>query len=131
MSFREAFSCDHNMITEEFNFYQALPPKMQTELVEFLWHDKLAKFSHFFPFCEEGFRNEIFMQMFSRSYNPGHEIMWEGQRFSKVSFLIQGRINLQQTNGIKFFQLKPGCVIGDYQTIFGLRANFALRTHIE
>ena len=82
------------MVTEEFGFYQALPPKMQTELVEYLWKDKLAKFSHFFLYCEEGFRNEIFIQMFSRSHYPGQEIMWDGQRFAAVSFLMQGKINM-------------------------------------
>jgi hypothetical protein len=33
-SFKESFSRDHNMIVEEFDFYQQLPPKVQSELVE-------------------------------------------------------------------------------------------------
>ena len=58
-SFLESFSCDINMIVEEFDFYQQLPPKMQTELVEYLFSDMLDRFSHVFSFCEKGFRNEL------------------------------------------------------------------------
>ena len=58
-AFYESFSCDINMIVEEFDFYQQLPPKMQTELVSYLFYDMLNRFKHMFSFCEEGFRNEL------------------------------------------------------------------------
>ena len=58
-SFYESFSCDINMIVEEFNFYQMLPPKMQSELVDYLFYDILDRFKHVFNFCENGFRNEL------------------------------------------------------------------------
>ena len=35
----EAFNNDYNMIIEEFDFYEQLSPKMQSELVEFLFND--------------------------------------------------------------------------------------------
>ena len=46
------------MIVEEFEFYQQLSPKMQTELVEFLFSDTINKFWSNFQFFEKGFRNE-------------------------------------------------------------------------
>ena len=70
-SFHESFSSDINMIVEEFDFYQQLPPKMQTELIEYLFYDMLDRFKHMFSFCEEGFRNELIILMFSRKENPG------------------------------------------------------------
>ena len=33
-SFSESFRGDYNMIIEEFDFYQHLPPKMQSQLIE-------------------------------------------------------------------------------------------------
>ena len=47
------------MIVEEFNFYEQLPPKMQSELVETIFFNIIAQFSHVFAFCEDGFRNEL------------------------------------------------------------------------
>ena len=57
-SFMVSFSSDHNMIVEEFEFYQQLSPKMQSEVVEFLFSDTIQKFWSSFAFFEKGFRNE-------------------------------------------------------------------------
>ena len=65
-SFHESFSGDYNMIVEEFEFYQQLPPKMQSELVEYIFPEVMLKFQHLFNFCEKGFRNELLVQMYSR-----------------------------------------------------------------
>ena len=35
----DAMKMDYNLIIEEFTFYQTLPPKAQTDLVNFLFHD--------------------------------------------------------------------------------------------
>ena len=43
-NFRVSFSSDYDMIVEEFEFYQQLSPKMQSELVEFLFSDTINKF---------------------------------------------------------------------------------------
>ena len=50
-SFQLSFSQDHNMIVEEFDFFVQLPPKMQTELVDFLFKD-FKKLFKMFDFCE-------------------------------------------------------------------------------
>ena len=57
--FANCFRYDHNLITEEFDFYEMLAPKMQTDLVNFLFKDVLKKFTHLFAFCDLGFRNEL------------------------------------------------------------------------
>ena len=58
------------MIIEEAPFYQRLTPKMQSELIEYLFSDYVKKFSHIFAFCEDGFRNELIIQMYSRRLQP-------------------------------------------------------------
>ena len=58
-AWRWSFSKDHNMIVEEFDFYEKLTPKMQSELVETIFFNIIAQFSHIFAFCEDGFRNEL------------------------------------------------------------------------
>jgi len=40
----ESFSSDHNMIVEEFGFYQLLPPREQTFFIDFLFEKFLEKF---------------------------------------------------------------------------------------
>lgn len=47
-SFIESFSGDHNMIIEEFGFYQQLPPRMQTELVNQIFGSFVDTFDDFF-----------------------------------------------------------------------------------
>lgn len=86
-------------------------------------------FSHIFGFMEDGFRNELLVQMYSRSFYPGQDVVWMGQRFQKISFLINGRIDCITEDGLTFFKLLPGAVFGDYQVIYGLRSNFFFRTH--
>ena len=91
-SFIESFSNDNNMIVEEFDFYEQLTPKMQTELVDFLFEDIVKRFSHVFSFCEKGFRNELIIQMFSRKMRPGAGLVWPGRNFDQVHFLMQGEV---------------------------------------
>lgn len=56
---RDAFLFDFNLIVEEFNFHQKLPPKDQTALIEQIFGDFIKKFDHFFGPCEIGFKNEF------------------------------------------------------------------------
>ena len=54
------------MIIEEFDFYQMLCPRMQSELIKHCFKDTLQQFQQIFAFCEDGFRNELVINMFSR-----------------------------------------------------------------
>ena len=112
-SFELSFLQDHNMIVEEFSFYQLLPPKMQTELVEYLFSDFLKKF-RMFQFCEKGFSTELIIQMYSRRVHTGVDIIWQGLRFKQISFITRGKISLNTRDGLCFFQQEPGTVFGDY-----------------
>ena len=101
-SFQLSFTHDHNMIVEEFDFFVQLPPKMQTELVDFLFKDFMKMFK-MFDFCEKGFYTELIIQMFSRRVHKGVELIWHGQRFKQISFLTRGKISINTRDGLSFF----------------------------
>jgi len=48
----EAFKNDHNLIIEEFDFYEQLSPKMQTSLINLIFEDFRKNFRHFFDPCD-------------------------------------------------------------------------------
>ena len=56
------------MIVEEFGFYQMLSPKDQTVLTSHIFKDFIRLFNAFFVACENGFKSELLIQMFHRSY---------------------------------------------------------------
>ena len=56
---------------EEFSFYQQLPPKMQTELIDKIFKSFIKRFDHFFNSCEIGFRNEFVIWLHARVHKPG------------------------------------------------------------
>ena len=97
---------------------------MQTELIEFLFSDFITKFNSMFDFCEKGFRNELIIQMYSRRVHSGSDIIWNGHRVKKISFLTRGTISINTIDGLCFFLMEPGSIFGDYQHIFGLKSNF-------
>lgn len=67
---------------------------MQTDLVNQIFPRILDKFSNFFELTDVGFRNELIVQMYSRRHEPQTEIIWHGQRFASVKFLVSGCINM-------------------------------------
>ena len=75
----DAFSRDHNMIVEEFDLYQKLPPKQQTLLVNEVFATFISQFQDtFFSVCEDGFKTELVIQMFYRTYQQDSEIIRYG-----------------------------------------------------
>jgi hypothetical protein len=119
---QDAFLYDFNLIVEEFEMYQKLPPKIQTEVVETL--DTFVKFKdkfdHFFNSCEKGFRNEFIMQMYTREYVAGQEIIAYGKKFSEIFFITLGAVNLYTRDEVLFMQLPESSIVGDYQVFYNL-----------
>lgn len=65
----EAFKNDHNLIIEEFDFYQQLAPRVQTKLIDLIFEEFRQNFRHFFDPCDRGFVNEAIMRLYSRRYH--------------------------------------------------------------
>lgn len=65
---QEAFKNDHNLIIEQFGFFQQITPKMQTEVINLIFADFKNDFHFFFAQCDQGFVNEAIIRMYSRRY---------------------------------------------------------------
>ena len=52
---------------------------MQTELINKIFNQFIARFRYFFDSCEIGFRNEFVIWMFARKYLPGTPVQAYGK----------------------------------------------------
>ena len=128
----EAFRSDFNLIVEEFDLYQRLTPKMQTELIHKLFSKFIARFKYFFNSCEVGFRNEFVIWMFARKHTAGAVIQSYGKEVDEIIFLTDGQVDLYTKPGIdgqKFMQLPCDSIFNDYQAIFKLKSNIDYRAY--
>lgn len=48
---------------------------MQTAVIETIFGDFKNNFSHFFLNCEQGFTNEIIINMHCRTFDPGADVI--------------------------------------------------------
>ena len=55
------------MVIEEFDFFDELTPKMQTDVIQGIksFRDFEKCFNHFFSECERGFTNELIINMYA------------------------------------------------------------------
>jgi hypothetical protein len=63
-----AMCYDHNVLIEEYDFYNQLPSRMQTNLISLIFDEMIEKFQGHFNFCETGFRNEFVINMLCRKF---------------------------------------------------------------
>lgn len=103
---------------------------MQTEVIETLHTFVLfkEKFDHFFNLCEKGFRNEFIMQMYTREYVAGQEIIAYGKKFQEIYFITLGAVNLYTKDEVLFMQLPECSIVGDYQVFYDLTSNMIIKT---
>ena len=67
--------------------------------------------------------------MYTRRYRPREEVIHYWQRFDKIYFLTEGKLDLHtHMNKVKFLELKPNSVFGDYGLLFNLRSNVTWKT---
>ena len=129
----EAFKNDHNMIIEEFDFYQQLPPRVQTNLINLIFEDFRQNFRHFFDPCDTGFINEVIIRLYSRRYQrptSGRNRLVKPQyKMTEIFFTMEGSFGLYHpTLKIKGKSaIEQAAVIfprfnvfGDYQLLFDL-----------
>ena len=78
--------------------------------------------------CEDGFKNELLIQMYHRSYEPRTEVIFYMQKVDELCFVTCGRVDLFTNDGVKFFALPNRAVFGDYAMMYDLRSNISFRT---
>ena len=113
------------MIIEEFDFYYALSPKMQTKLVNFLFFDFKKQFQAFFDPCEQGFKNELIVNLSSRSIPTGYCLQSPGRKVENFYFITEGFVSVTGPRQAQPFLLLPeSSYLGDYQILFDLKSKF-------
>lgn len=129
----EAFKNDHNLIIEEFDFYQQLSPKMQTKVINLIFEEFRQDFRHFFDPCDRGFINEAIIRLYSRRYqkpSTGRMRLVRPQyKMMEIFFTMEGSFGLYHpTLKIKgkheieqpAILMPRHAVFGDYQLLFDL-----------
>jgi hypothetical protein len=124
---------DYNMMIEEYDFYNQLPPRMQNALVNILYRDAIEWFEMFFDNCQNGFRNEFIVNMLCRMPLPGQEIFSVGDPVRHIYFIEDGVVSMQDHAKSKapFVQFKQHSWIGDFQVLFNKRSNFHFKADNE
>ena len=125
---KDAFNGDFNMVIEEFPFYNKLTPRMQTDLVQLVFEDFINNFDHFFNKCENGFRNEFIINMYARRYKNNEDVIWHGQKFEEIFFILNGTVDMYSIEHKHFMILPPKAVFGDYGILFNLKSNIIFKT---
>lgn len=89
---------DYNMMIEEFDFYNQLPPRMQHDLVNVLYRDAIEWFDKFFDFCQKGFRNEFIVNMLCRMPHKGQQLFSVGDKVPYIYFVEDGCVSLSENS---------------------------------
>lgn len=146
----QAFLYDFNLVIEEFQFYQQITPKMQTELIQSTrtFRDFEKSFNHFFEECERGFTNDLIISMLCRIYIPGKIVISYKSNVKEMYFIRQGLVEvfnnesddkeIQQAkkaegkNKVKkqkpILYLPKYSYFGDFQILFDLKSNLVYKT---
>jgi signal-transduction protein with cAMP-binding, CBS, and nucleotidyltransferase domain len=87
---------DFNLVIEEFQFYQHLTPKMQTELIQSTrtFKEFEKSFNHFFEECERGFTNELIINLLCRIFTPGRVVIGYKANVKEMYFIRQGLVEV-------------------------------------
>jgi len=149
----QAFLYDFNLVIEEFQFYQQITPKMQTELIQSTrtFKEFEKSFNHFFEECERGFTNDLIISMLCRIYIPGKIVISYKSNVKEMYFIRQGLVEvfnnenddldsakqkeLKNIDSVKKnYKQKPILYLpkysyfGDFQILFDLKSNLVYKT---
>jgi signal-transduction protein with cAMP-binding, CBS, and nucleotidyltransferase domain len=128
---------DFNLVIEEFEFYQQITPKMQTDLIQNtrVFQEFEKSFNHFFDECERGFTNELIINMYCRIYTPGKTVISYKSNVKELFFIRQGIVELYTNEGSEdskdkqpILYLPKFSYFGDYQILYNLKSNIVFRT---
>lgn len=132
----QAFLYDFNLVIEEFNFYQQITPKMQTDLIQNtrVFQEFERAFNHFFDECERGFTNEVIINMFCRIFQQDRVVISYKSNVKEMYFIRQGIVQVfnndddARDEGKTILYLPKYSYFGDYQILCKLKSNLVFRT---
>lgn len=102
------------MMIEEFSFYQQLPPKMQTDLVNLVFSDFIRQFDHFMGSWEVGFKNAFVVNLYTRNYKEYEIFVNAGHEIPMVILVFDGSVHMLSKEEFFFMILPTYGVFGDY-----------------
>ena len=134
----QAFLHDFNVVIEDFDFYNTITPKMQTELIRSTknFREFENSFAHFFEQCERGFINEFIINMYCRIHPQNKTIISYGQKVTEIFFITQGLVevfNIENDEALKekpILYMPKYSYFGDYQTILNVKSNLVYKTKL-
>lgn len=123
----DAFFFDHNMIIEEFDFYQQLPPKMQGGVIKLVFSDFLKQFDHFLGSWEAGFKNAFVVNLYTRNYKEYDFFAFAGHEVAQIIMVTEGAAHMVSKEEFFFMALPTNGVFGDFNVAFEARSMCSLR----
>lgn len=123
----DAFFFDHNMIIEEFSFYQMLPPHMQTAVIKEAFSEFLRNFDHLLGSWEVGFKNAFVINLYNRNYKEYDVFIDAGYEVSMVIMVVEGSVQMLTKEKSHFMTLPKFGVYGEYNVAFGANSLATLR----
>lgn len=120
---------DFNIIIEEHPFFEMISPKLQTKLIEIMFHDFTKNFSRFFYKMEQNFINQIVVNLYARLFQPGQDILRPGKKVREVFFVLEGQIAVCEPQGIQ----EPFCILprysyfGEYEVLHDELSEYYMR----
>ncbi len=60
---------------------------MQTDIVLTVFSEFRKKFKHFFDMCEQGFINEVIINLYARIYKGEHKLVGYKEKFNALYFI--------------------------------------------
>jgi len=127
LNVEDSFYYDHNMIVEEFSFYQQLSSNTQTEVIKEVFGDFIKKFDHFLGSWEVGFRNEFVIQLYTRKYKEYDIFVQSGYDVDQISMITKGSAQMVSNEDSLFMILPEQGVFGDFNIAFNTKSMVTLR----
>ena len=114
-----SFRNDFDLVAAEYSFYNKLPPKMQTELIRFLFKEFLDMFKGVFEDCSEGFVNRIVVSLSYKSFLLNEIIQSANSHCFSVYFITKGGVAACEPTSFRepICVYGPGSFINMYQVI--------------
>lgn len=114
---------DH-LVVQKYGFLEQLPVQLRDELIVFLFQSFIKSFHIFFSGLEEGFIQQIVINLFPRKFGPKDEIITKGKGSRHIYFIVQGEVCISSKDEIeKYVMLRKGSYFGDYLVFFKLRSS--------
>ena len=72
-----------------------------------VFSDFRKKFRHFFDLCEQGFANELIINLYARIYTGEYKLIGYKEKFNELYFIQEGEVLMYNKFGYRSFMKLP------------------------